>query len=170
MCQKKLLFLLAVLWVFNETISLSIAAELVFDKDHSVTKEGSIPELHWRVNSDNTGSLVIYNTESVEPIAEYDITRCLFCAGGEDNCDSDGIFNISSIVDLNEPTIGLVCHVGAHSQQLRIFQPMIDQENAINIYTGSYYINYEINQNGLIIIYDVYMEGGNFQSKTVYWP
>lgn len=90
---------------------------------------------------------------TVKPLLETDISDCSFCRGEEDNCAQDGI----DIVEINavpNPVIRMVCHVGAHSQRLMIFDPLKDRANPVLVRTGVYWLRTVTKASGFSIIYD----------------
>jgi len=88
-----------------------------------------------------------------KPLLEADISDCYFCSGKDDNCSADGI-KISQISRHPNPIVQLICHVGAHSQRLMIFDPQQDKNMPVFQRTGLYWINAAQKEHRLSITYD----------------
>ncbi len=82
-----------------------------------------------------------------------DISSCYFCSGDEDNCRADGI-HIFQISRYPDPVIRVVCHVGAHSQKLMIFDPRKDKHQPVFQRTGAYWLTVSHNADSLDVDYD----------------
>jgi len=131
----------------------------------------------WKISRElNNQSLIIDGAPSGKPRFSYDISDCSFCDGDEDNCQMDGVFSFS-IQSLNRPStsknqLGLVCHVGAHSQRIMIFDPSQELKQPLFTQTGVYFVNYELEKNGIKIQFDTWAENSDQapQIKTIHWP
>lgn len=93
------------------------------------------------------------DTKSTEPILKADISRCSFCSGEEDNCSEDGIKILETASHPNA-FIRVICHVGAHSQQLMIFDPQQDSVNPVLQRIGVYWVSSILGKKNLLLSYD----------------
>ncbi|MCW8890299.1 MAG: hypothetical protein OQL20_06545, partial [Sedimenticola sp.] len=85
---------------------------------------------------------------------QHDLSDCRFCAaesvGDEsDNCQMDGVF---PLVFDQFNGVGVVCHVGAHSQRLLLFDSVAP--NPKRVLTGSYYLSLALTSGGFEVTYD----------------
>jgi hypothetical protein len=93
---------------------------------------------------------LITNTKS---ILSADISDCSFCSGKGDNCAEDGV-DILTTPNYPNAFVQIICHVGAHSQRLMIFDPKKDQKNPIYQRSGVYWISSSQGKRGLSLAYD----------------
>ncbi len=138
------------------------SAEPTLNDNHLLNFSG----WHWRLNSYNN-VLAVFNKRSPETYGEYDIGECSFCSGKEDGCEEDGIFEITL---KKEPAIAVVCHIGAHSRQVKVFAPLKDNKNPVHTVTGAYTISYKETAEGIVINYDTQNKSGKFIQQKSYWP
>ncbi len=114
-------------------------------------------------------SLIITDIENQTVVASYGLDECLFCESGEDNednCHQDGIFEID-LFSVDQPLLGVVCHVGAHSQRFMLFAPLIDAQIPVFSVTGLYVVQVTMSRVSIAVEYDVDTEG---QTKVLIWP
>lgn len=161
--RNKNLFLILALFSFSVSV---YSDEPLLERSHSIKDTGWF----WRIDSQHTDVLKLYQSHSTSPVVLYDLAGCMFCSGQDDDCDQDGIFDISLQQAMNEPIVVAVCHVGAHSRMLQIFAPQRDTQNAVHTVTGAFIIDYDIDPQGITIRYDRRSEYGNFEQKSSRWP
>jgi hypothetical protein len=77
--------------------------------------------------------------------------NCMFCAGEEDNCSMNGIF-VREIAGIDTPLVLAICHVGAHSQQLQLFDPAVSGSTPALRITGSYYLDWTVTDDGHLVL------------------
>ncbi len=141
----------------------SLADEPVMNLKHSISKTG-----WWWILSKNQGLQLTLSSNQGKSYY-YDISECMFCSGEEDNCNQNGIFPITLLG--NEPILGVVCHQGAHSQQLQILAPLRNAEQAVFSVTGDYWVDYQLTPKGIQIYYDRRPEENNSSPKReTFWP
>lgn len=132
--------------------------------------------------SEGTKTLEVFTDVSLaknKQILSSDISECFFCRGDEDNCAEDGI-DIIEIPRHTQPIIRAVCHVGAHSQRLMLFDPKQSRDKPVLERTGAYFLNSSQKDEGLFLSYDQYVEGSTcpdmtenvsgFCKTAEYWP
>jgi len=112
----------------------------------------------WQITRvDGLQSIEVINTSadanSTKPILKADISSCSFCRGEEDNCSEDGI-KILEIASHPNVLVRIVCHVGAHSQKLMIFDPQQDSVNPVFQRTGVYWVRSTHGKQNLLLSYD----------------
>ncbi|OCW57362.1 lysozyme inhibitor LprI family protein [Hoeflea olei] len=78
---------------------------------------------------------------------------CTFCDGEDDNCSADGIFVMQEEEASDRPLLFAVCHAGAHSQRLTLFDPKLSGLDPVLEVTGAYYLEWEV-ANGLRVTPD----------------
>lgn len=125
---------------------------------------------HWQLESKGSSVISLFEGQSKSPSAQYDLERCMFCAGEDDNCESDGVVELNLISQPEEPILAVVCHVGAHSQRLQVLMPTRNQSKAVYTATGAYYITFEKTSDGITIQYDTTTDDGSFTQITESWP
>ena len=129
-------------------------------------------ELVWRIsNLHGSQTVSIRESESNHLKLNYDISDCNFCEGQEDNCENDGVFTLDALEQGANGKLGIVCHVGAHSQRLMIFVPELNPDSPVFEMTGLYFIDYEFMDGGLVIRYDALSDTYRQppKIKTVHW-
>jgi len=133
-----------------------VGAEVVFAKSTDVAlKNGQL----WRWQITQTEGKQTLNVrakdmpdDTVKARLKTDISECTFCSGEGDNCGQDGV----KIVQLcrNHAVVQLICHVGAHSQRLMIFDPQYNQSLPVFERTGLYWIRAIYAQGKIKVTYD----------------
>lgn len=124
----------------------------------------------WQINDRYNSSFMMFAGESQTPVADYDLSGCMFCEGEDDNCESDGVFEIDLNTKQVEPILGVVCHVGAHSQRFQVLAPWRKTSAPAYVVTGDYYVSFEHTNEGVSVEYDRRNDEGVFQKKIVNWP
>ena len=110
----------------------------------------------WKMSSfEGSKKLEVFSSKSDEepPVFTADVSNCTFCEGDDDSCDEDGIDIIKSPT-WRLPYIQIVCHVGAHSQRLMIYDPNQDLQNPVFERTGAYWLQASSHENGINVTYD----------------
>jgi hypothetical protein len=102
--------------------------------------EGS-PALGWRLRVSDADRLLV----------DADLGACAFCADEEDNCAANGVF-LREIAGIDTPLAIAVCHVGAHSQRLHLFDPAFSNEAPAMKITGSFYLDWSIDARRRLLI------------------
>ncbi|MEP1317207.1 MAG: hypothetical protein ABJX32_13960 [Tateyamaria sp.] len=124
----------------------------------------------WQLDLDPFLTLGIYKGRSSSPIATYDLADCHFCDGEDDNCETDGIVEVSFVVQPEEPIVAVACHIGAHSQRFQIFAPWRNDTDAVFSVTGAYYVAYQIRSANVSVEYDAKGENDSFETLVEIWP
>jgi len=124
----------------------------------------------WQLHDTGELALTVFRDQSQTPIASYDLTGCLFCAGEEDNCEHDGVAEIKLGAESTEPILAVTCHVGAHSQRLDILAPWRNDKRAIFTIYGAYYVTHTISPGGIAFESDVRAGDGTFEQRHGRWP
>jgi hypothetical protein len=119
--------------------------------------------LAWRVERAAGEFRLLVLREGTE-ISRRDLADCSFCNDPEDNCAEDGIFALSGGAGSVQSLMFHVCHVGAHSQRLVLFDPLAPADADLLRVTGSYFVSWRIDDGALVIEHDG--EG----EKTLHWP
>jgi len=125
----------------------------------------------WRINAhQGTQILNLKESKNHQTLLNYDISECSFCEGKEDNCDKDGVFSFKTFKNLSY--LGLVCHVGAHSQRLMIFDSQQVSDKPIFTQTGVYFVDYKLLEHGLEIRFDTWGEQSSSEPTitSFHWP
>lgn len=121
----------------------------------------------WRVEAGKgTTTLVIAKAHSPQAAARYDLSDCYFCSGEEDNCEQDGVFPITHGQSQQSTALGVICHIGAHSQRFMIFSPTQTGADPVLDVTGNYFVSTEIYRGGIKVHYD----GDEGKQFVRYWP
>ncbi|MGB0921026.1 MAG: hypothetical protein ACPG06_00680 [Alphaproteobacteria bacterium] len=121
----------------------------------------------WSLERDSYSSTLVV-TKAGEPLANrrYDISDCKFCLGEDDNCEQDGVFPIKHGEGGQKVAVGVTCHVGVHSQRIRIFLVSHDAEGPVLDITGNYFVSVQAVPGGVLIDYD----GDGGEKFVRYWP
>lgn len=127
-------------------------------------------DFDWQLDDNAQLVISIFDAQSRNLAGRYDLTGCIFCAGEDDNCDSDGILEVNIPSRPQEPVLAVTCHVGAHSQQLQILAPWRNRQEAIRSVTGAYYVIPTLTPDGISFEYDMSNEDGTFKSVVGNWP
>ena len=125
---------------------------------------------HWLIDGGRSPVLSLFKDKSATPIGRYDLSGCSFCSGEGDNCESDGVAEITLPSKPKEPILAVICHVGAHSQRIQIFAPLRKQNKAVYTATGAYYVTSSPIADGIAIEHDFKSKDGTFQRATRRWP
>lgn len=85
---------------------------------------------------------------------KHSLGDCRFCASESvgdvsDNCQMDGVFPL--LID-QRSHVGVICHVGAHSQRLMLFD--LYGTTPTKVITGSYFVTLALGREGLLVVYD----------------
>lgn len=80
-------------------------------------------------------------------VVPLDISGCSFCSSDADNCEQDGIYTMRE--DPERPLLVAVCHKGAHSQRLTLFDPVVRGAEPVVESTGEYFIEWQIQKGRL---------------------
>ncbi|MBZ0262434.1 MAG: hypothetical protein K8F90_17755 [Hyphomicrobiales bacterium] len=113
--------------------------------------------------------IVIVDTESGEAIARYELEGASFCDDDDDNCELDGIFPIVLASAPKEPVLGVVAHVGAHSQRLSVFRPLNDRAKPVFEATAEYALILKLMPDGLFVETDHADKDGNISREHRMW-
>lgn len=105
----------------------------------------------WILSGNGVSGWRLRVTSDSRVLVDTDLGICSFCAGEEDNCNMNGIF-IREFTGIDTPLIVAVCHVGAHSQQLSLFDPQVSASTAALKVTGSYFVDWMKNGDGNLVI------------------
>jgi hypothetical protein len=124
----------------------------------------------WRIEGGRSPVLSLFKDQSETPLGRYELSGCSFCSGEGDNCESDGVSEITLPSKPEEPILAVTCHVGAHSQPIQIFAPFRKQHEAVYTATGAYYVTSSLVADGIAIEYDFKSKDGTFQRATRRWP
>jgi hypothetical protein len=113
------------------------------------------------------------HADNTRPAILHDLSDCRFCAAesandDSDNCQMDGVFPL----DLNQQQgIGVVCHVGAHSQRFSWYHA--GKTRPPVTLTGNYFVQFYQDRTGLQVTYDRFDAAGEpaeytqrFSSRT----
>lgn len=143
-----------------------MAVEPIYNKKHNLSDNS----FQWRVNKTSSETaLQIFKNNSEQIQMSYDISSCMFCSGEDDNCEKDGVFEFTYGDKSNNDALGLVCHTGAHSQRLLIFDYKNNLSEPVIDVVGLYYVDYKLTKQNIIIKYDVINK--NEPSVVLkYWP
>lgn len=125
---------------------------------------------YWQLGDDPLQELRLFKSASDQPFARFDLSDCLFCEGEDDNCEEDGIKEITPASMPKEPILAVICHVGAHSQRLQILAPQRSSKDAVFTVTGEYFVSYQPTSQGIIVQYDAPLADGSFGEVTSHWP
>lgn len=143
--------------------SSATAGEPVYDRDfplHDQTHQ-------WRVEMhEHAMTLIIAEIDNPKTATRYDLSDCNFCSGEEDNCAQDGIFPIRYGAGGQQAALGVMCHVGAHSQRFRILLPQQQDGAAVFEVTGKYFATAQVFHGGVAVHYDTQDE----QQVVRIWP
>lgn len=146
--------------------TLTYAAEPVEGVRHKFEKS----DHYWQLNSALSQTLSLFEGPSQQPFARFDLGRCVFCTGREDNCAYDGIIEIGQLSEPAEPVLAVMCHVGAHSQSFQVFAPQRSNYQAVFAVTGAYYATYQQTLQGVFVKYDAQNDDGTFREVVAHWP
>ncbi|NKI58150.1 DUF1311 domain-containing protein [Labrenzia sp. PO1] len=102
--------------------------------------------LSWTFESTPDARIVVSDSVSGE-VVPLDISGCSFCSGDADNCEQDGIYTMRE--DPERPLFVAVCHKGAHSQRLTLFDPVVRGSEPVVESTGEYFIEWQIQKGRL---------------------
>ncbi len=117
-------------------------------------------EAHYRMDYVDQGWRLSIRADNTRPAILHDLSDCRFCAAESandesDNCLMDGVFPL----DLNQQQgIGVVCHVGAHSQRFNWFD--VGKTQPPVILTGNYFVQLYQDRTGLQVTYDRFDAAG----------
>jgi len=134
--------------------------------DNAITTTG----YHWQLSGSYDTALSVMETDTGTVRGRYDLSECLFCEGEDDGCERDGIFGITLKSSPKSPVLAAICHVGAHSQKIQIFEPLKNAGNPVHTAVGAFYVAYETTDNGILIRYDRSNADGEFSEKNLTWP
>jgi len=108
----------------------------------------------WQVDFfEGVKTLKVWEGGVTKPSLSADVSDCSFCGGDGDNCLEDGI-KILQVSRYPNPIVQVVCHVGAHSQRLMIFDAEKDGKAPVFQRTGVYWINVKQKKHHISIAYD----------------
>ncbi|MFT5798526.1 MAG: hypothetical protein ACI84R_002593 [Candidatus Azotimanducaceae bacterium] len=127
-------------------------------------------DYHWQLDSGPSQVLSLFEGLSQQPFMRFDLGRCVFCTGQDDNCEYDGIVEIDTVSEPAEPVLAVMCHVGAHSQRLQIVAPQRNNSDAVFSITGAYYATYQQTPQGIVAQYDAQSDDGTFKEVVAHWP
>ena len=145
------------------TMSTGIAEEALFGQNQPLY-DG---KHSWSLEkSEGTVTLAIAREGSSDAVLTHDVTDCAFCSGVDDNCDQDGVFPIFRDEDHVSAALGLICHVGAHSQRLMIFSPNDDPSGPVVDLTGAYFAQSIPFRFGIMSLHDA----ADGTEIPTYWP
>lgn len=98
-------------------------------------------------------------------LSETDLSGCFFCSGPEDNCDADGIYVMAEPEIPTRPRVFAVCHSGAHSQRLRLIDPVAFGSDVAFAAVGAYFLEWSVVDGQLRVFLD-----GETTPSQVYPP
>ena len=124
----------------------------------------------WQIDGGNDPVLTVFAGNPDQPRGRFDLSGCLFCAGEGDNCESDGVAQVSLPANPGEPILAVTCHVGAHSQSVDIFAPWRNQSEPVFSVTGAYNALSRPAANGVTLEYDRSNDDGTFSQIVEHWP
>jgi len=156
----------ALIFILLSATNHSLAETVDRNVDHTIPATG----YHWKISSDYDTALSIMETGTGTVRGRYDLSGCMFCEGEDDGCERDGIFNITLEPSPKSPALAAICHVGAHSQKIQIFEPLKNADSPVHTTVGAFYVEYETTDNGILIRYDRSNANGEFSEKTLTWP
>ncbi|MEH6361195.1 MAG: hypothetical protein V7761_10735 [Amylibacter sp.] len=163
--MKNLLYS-ALIFIILSATNHSQAETVTRNVDHAVATTG----YHWQLSSGYDTALSVMETNTGIVRGRYDLSECIFCEGEDDGCERDGIFSITLKSSPKSPTLAAICHVGAHSQKIQIFEPLKNAVSPVHTTVGAFYVEYETTDNGILIRYDRSNADGEFSEKNLTWP
>ena len=101
--------------------------------------------LSWMLQGSSALGWRLTVSDADQLLVDADLGNCSFCAGEEDNCAANGIF-LREIAGIESPLAIAVCHVGAHSQRLQLFDPAVSASNPALQLTGSYFVDWSVDE------------------------
>lgn len=124
-------------------------------------------DLEWVVTGDlGEELLVVRETTGRERVlSETDLSGCYFCSGEEDNCDADGVYVMADPEIATRPRVFAVCHSGAHSQSLRLIDPVAFGSDITFAAAGSYFLEWTVERGELRVFLD-----GETEPSQIYPP
>ncbi len=134
-----------------------------FGEPDQAERELHIAGLSWRMERDD-GDWRLHIRRDGADHAIRDLAGCMFCDDPDDNCAEDGIFALTENIRDEAALMLHVCHVGAHSQRLVLFDPLAPADEELLRVTGSYFVSWRIDDGRLVIEHD-----GDGE-KLLYWP
>lgn len=100
-------------------------------------------------------TLVVRETEGRRRVlSETDLSGCFFCSGPEDNCDADGVYVMADPEIPTRPRVFAVCHSGAHSQSLRLIDPVAFGSDVAFAAVGAYFLEWSVVDGQLRVFLD----------------
>ena len=124
----------------------------------------------WRYDGpDIDPHIVILDDKGGEPIARYAIDGGSFCDDDDDNCELDGIFPIVLASAPKEPVLGVVAHVGVHSQRISVFRPLRDKAKPVFEATAEYALAFKLVPAGLFVEMEQADKDGNITRDMRMW-
>ncbi|MGX1307983.1 uncharacterized protein YecT (DUF1311 family) [Amorphus suaedae] len=98
-------------------------------------------------------------------LSETDLSGCYFCSGEEDNCAADGVYVMADPEIPTRPRVFAVCHSGAHSQSLRLVDPVASGSDVAFAAVGSYFLEWKVEKGTLRVFLD-----GETRPSQIYPP
>ncbi|MDQ6963075.1 MAG: hypothetical protein Q9M28_11225 [Mariprofundaceae bacterium] len=154
-------------------ISTVDAAEVMQNQWHHTTLKHQ-QLWKWQLKSDDMQGRQL-QIDNGKNIYAYDLMGCRFCSGEDDGCHATGIV-IKELSFYSNPVFIAVCHQGAHSMKMFIFDPKKKSSEAIYTRHGIYYLHYTIQPRGLNITFDDVRaqgcdaDGVCFEERQQWWP
>lgn len=124
-------------------------------------------DLEWMVAGEFGNELLVVRetTGRERVLSETDLSGCTFCSGEEDNCDADGVYVMVNPEIATRPRVFAVCHSGAHSQSLRLIDPVAFGSDVTFAAVGSYFLEWTVEKGELRVFLD-----GETEPSHVYPP
>jgi len=146
------------------TVLVSLNLEATTPKANQKHRLGDSAKF-WQLNQtpQQTNLQIYLSKNAQQPLVSYDISQCRFCQGKDDNCNMDGIFPIIYGSYRRKTAMGLICHVGVHSQRFAIY----DDEKQLFERYGNFFIDAYPTLNGVTLRYD---DPVTNELTTEHWP
>lgn len=186
--MKSLFFI--IVFLFSQPLIAELRHESInHDKDGPIDSDikgekvlrhmGEELKYKWEIRS-NRMNLEMYLNVSVESISSNDLLckrryileRLIICKNvprEEDDCTGTGV-RVEKVPFYPNPVILLKAIKGAHSQILKIYDLHKDIVTPVAEYVGSYFVDFEIGEKNIEIIYDEYCEKPYPCEQKVKWP